>query len=159
MKRNSIQHYTGVLAALLVFGVFAVCILAVLLTGADAYRHLTLRDRAAADRRTCAQYLAARVRQSDYAGSVSADDFAGGSLVLDAGSDHPTWIYCREGWLMELYCTAEDRPDPGAGQPLMEVEELSIGLEEGLLTIGVTMPGGDTEALLLCLRSGEEELS
>ena len=58
MRRKSIQHHTDALAALLLFGVFAACILAVLLTGADAYRRLTLRDRAVGDRRACVQYLA-----------------------------------------------------------------------------------------------------
>ena len=40
------------LLALLLFGLFSVCVLAVLLTGADAYRRLTRRDRLAFDSRT-----------------------------------------------------------------------------------------------------------
>ena len=47
MKRKPIQHQMDGLIALLLFGVFAVCVLAVLLTGADAYRRLTERDRRA----------------------------------------------------------------------------------------------------------------
>ena len=45
-KRNVKQHMNG-LAALLLFGLFAFCVLAVLLTGAGAYRRLTARDQAA----------------------------------------------------------------------------------------------------------------
>ena len=64
MRRKPIQHHIDGLAALLLFGVFAVCVLAVLLTGADAYRRLTQRDQAAYDRRTCEQYLTTRDRKS-----------------------------------------------------------------------------------------------
>ena len=135
---------------------FAACILAVLLTGADAYRRLTLRDRAVGDRRACVQYLATRVRQADYTGSVAVEDFGGGALVLNADSDYPTWLYCRDGWLMELFCYVEERPGPEDGQPLMEAENLSFELEDGLLAINVTMPEGKTETLLLSLRGGEE---
>ena len=156
MRRKSIQHHTDALAALLLFGVFAACILAVLITGADAYRRLTLRDRAVGDRRACVQYLATRVRQADYAGSVAVEDFGGGALVLNADSDYPTWLYCRDGWLMELFCYVEERPGPEDGQPLMEAENLSFELEDGLLAINVTMPEGKTETLLLSLRGGEE---
>ena len=57
MKKHSIQHHIDTLAVLLLFGVFAVCVLSVLLTGADAYRRMTERDNRAYDRRTCVQYV------------------------------------------------------------------------------------------------------
>ena len=60
MKKKTTQHHIDALAALLLFGVFAVCVLAVLLSGADAYQRLTRRDQNAFDRRTAAQYLATR---------------------------------------------------------------------------------------------------
>lgn len=82
--------------------------------------------------------------------------FGGGALVLNAGSDHPTWIYCRDGWLMELYGPAEERPGPEAGQRLLRVESLSFSLDDGLLTVDIVMPEGGSETLLLSLRSGEE---
>ena len=55
-KHDHLFHQDG-LAALLLFGIFAVCVLMVLLTGANAYRRLTERDQQAYQRRTCAQYL------------------------------------------------------------------------------------------------------
>lgn len=60
MKRGTSQHHMDGLIALLLFGVFAACVLAVLLTGAGAYRRLVGRDRAAYERRTCVQYIATR---------------------------------------------------------------------------------------------------
>lgn len=156
MKRKTIQHHMDALAALLLFGVFAVCVLAVLLTGADAYRRLTDRDQTAFDRRTAVQYLATRVRQADTQGSVAVEEFGGvTALKLDAESYYPTWLYCLDGQLMELYCYYEDRPGPEDGQPLMALEGLDVELEAGLLTLRVTQPGGETDTLLLSLRGGE----
>lgn len=154
MKRKTIQHHMDALVALLLFGVFAVCVLAVLLTGADAYRRLTDRDQNAFDRRTAVQYLATRVRQAD--GGVAVESFDGvTALKLDAQSDYPTWLYCYDGQLMELYCYYEERPGPEDGQPLMALEGLDVELEDGLLTLRVTQPGGETDTLLLSLRGGE----
>ena len=155
MRKRAIQHHFDGLAALLLFGVFAVCVLAVLLTGADAYRRLTQRDQAAYDRRTCVQYLATRVRQADHAQGIAVEDFGGGSLVLNADSPYPTWIYCQDGWLMELFCLAEDRPGPEDGQRLMEAQKLELSLEDGLLTIQITTELGEEDTLMLSLRSGE----
>ena len=59
------KHHIEGLIALLLFGVFAVCLMTVLLTGANAYRSLTDRDQTAYDRRVCAQYMATRLRQAD----------------------------------------------------------------------------------------------
>ena len=158
MKKNGIRHSIDALAALLLFGVFAVCILAVLLTGAKAYRRLTLRDQQAYERNTCLQYIATKVRQSDRLGEILVEDFEGSdALVLAAGQDYSTWIYCRDGWLMELYCYAAERLAPEEGRPLMELEDLSFTLEDGVLTVDLTTPQGGTQRLLLSLRSGEGE--
>ena len=77
MRRKQIQHHIDALIALLLFGVFAVCVLAVLLTGADAYRRLTLRDQEASTRRACTQYIATKVRQSDAADNLSVANVQG----------------------------------------------------------------------------------
>lgn len=156
MRRKPLQHHIDSLAALLLFGVFAACVLMVLLTGADAYRRLTLRDQAAYDRRTCTQYIAARVRQADYAGGIAVEDFGGcEALVLEADADYRTWLYCLDGWLMELYCFAEEPLAPEDGERLIEAEGMQLSLENGLLTVDVTAGDGTEDTLLLSLRSGE----
>lgn len=157
MRRKPIQHHIDGLAALLLFGVFAVCVLAVLLTGADAYRRLTQRDQAAYDRRTGTQYIATRVRQSDRAGNVAVEARDGRDvLILDAGMEYVTYIYCYEGWLMELYTWSGEPMAPQDGSQLLEAGSLELVLKDGLLTVKVTSPQGAEDTLLLSLRSGEE---
>ena len=95
MRRKPIQHHIDGLAALLLFGVFAACILAVLLTGADAYRRLTQRDQASYDRRTGTQYIATRVRQADRQDGVAVERFGDTDvLILGAGEEYVTYVYC-----------------------------------------------------------------
>ena len=151
MKKQPIKHQIDGLIALLLFGVFSVCILAVLLTGADAYRRLTERDRAAFDRRTTLQYIATRVRQSDRANGVRVDDFHGvDALILDDGDGYVTRVYCHEGYIMALY--AEESLDLGleAGEAIMEAEPLAFSMEDGRLRVS-----SGEDSLVLSLRSGK----
>lgn len=157
MRGKQIQHHIDALIALLLFGVFAVCVLAVLLTGADAYRRLTLRDQAAYERRACTQYIATKVRQADAEGAVAVTDIDGvPALALGQDGEFVTYIYCHGGWLRELYIWCEEPPAPQDGQELVQAEGLDLSLEDGLLTVRVTQDGGGADTLLLSLRSGEE---
>lgn len=155
MKRRSIQYHMDGLIALLLFGVFAVCVLAVLLTGASAYRRLTERDQAAYQVRTCAQYLATRVRQADQAVGVRTEDFGGVDALVLEEDGYLTRVYCYEGSLMELYCAADAEMEPRDGETVMAAQALSLELEDGLLTAVLTDAGGSRQTLYLSLRSGD----
>ncbi|WP_251316364.1 DUF4860 domain-containing protein [Flintibacter muris] len=157
MKQKPIQHHIDGLAALLLFGVFAACVLAVLLTGADAYRRLTARDQAAFDRRTGVQYITTKVRQADagYGGIVVENIEGVQTLILDAQAEYITYIYQYDGWLWELYTWCGEPMVPGDGRQLVESEGFALSLEEQLLTVEITAPGGVKDTLLLNLRSGE----
>lgn len=158
MKRQKIQHQMSGLLMLLLFGVFAVCVLAVLLTGARAYRGLTQRDQAAFDRRTCVQYIATRVRQSDVWGGVELDELEGVPALLlhDGVTSYVTWVYCYDGYLMELYTSEDAELGPEDGERVMPLEGLSLTLEDGLLTARIDSGEGVTDTLSLSLRCGEE---
>lgn len=145
------------LAALLLLGVFAVCVLAVLLTGAGAYRRLVDRDQAAYARRTCAQYLTTRVRQADALDHVEIRSFGDGdALCLFEEGGYVSRVYCYDGWLMELYASEEADLAPEDGERLLETGDLRMSLENGLLELTVVSPDGEAETLYLSLRSGEE---
>lgn len=155
MKRGR-RHIEG-LAALLLFGAFAVCAAVVLLAGAGAYRRLTARDEAACARRIRSQYIATRVRQTE--GRVSVEELGGmPALRLPDGDGYVTWVYCWEGWLTELYTSTESELAPEDGTRLMEAGGLSLSLEDGLLEVGVTGPEGEEDRLYLSLRVGEGDL-
>ena len=157
MKRQGTKRHMDGLLMLLLFGVFAVCVLIVLLTGARAYRGLTDRDRAAFDRRTCAQYIATKVRQGDAAGAVSVEPFGEATALRLADSEAGcvTRLYCHDGWLMELYTFADARLEPQDGERIMPLEGLSFEEKGGFLTAELQMGEGVTDTLCLSLRSEE----
>ena len=83
----------------------------------------------------------------------------GDALVLGADETYASRVYCHDGWLMELYCLAEEPMEPQDGQRILEAEALALSLEDGLLEVGLTMPDGTEDTLRLSLRSGEEAAS
>jgi len=152
------QNITN-LAVLVVFTVFAACVLLVLLAGADLYRNLTERDQRSYDRRTAAQYITTRVRQNDCAGEISVTDFHGVSaLVLhqEIGQErYETRIYCCEGYIRELFAAAGSDLLPEDGEKLMEADSLAFHLKGAFLSVEITHIDDTTQSLALFLRSGE----
>lgn len=159
MKKNAITHNLDGLAALLLFAVFAASVMAVLLTGAKAYRGVTRRDQEAYNARTAVQYVAQRVRQADSLYGITLEDFEGVEcLVLGQGEPYITRLYCYEGWLMELYCLAGESFSPEDGERIIEAQELKLSLDQGMLgaqvlTAQEEAPGSRTSELWLELRS------
>lgn len=159
MNRTGTKHHMDGLLALLLFGVFAACVLSVLLTGAQVYSRLNQRDQAAYNQRTGLQYLATKVRQAGQGGLVRVEDFGGEEALVIAeeaeGELYLTRIYCHQGWLWELFSAGEDEFLPGDGEKLLAARDLKLELEDGLLRAELTDGAGQTVAITLALRGGE----
>ena len=158
MKRQKIKHHMSSLGALLLFGVFAACVMAVLFTGAGAYERLIRRDQAAYDRRTCVQYIATRVRQGDIEGGVTVEPFGDTTALCMTQDGYMTRIYWHDGYLMELYTSADAELYPEDGEKIMPLESLSLAMEDGLVTAEIGAAGGVVDTLRLSLRCGEGDL-
>ena len=143
---------------LLLFCVFAVCVLSVLLTGAGAYRRLTERDRVSYYRRTAAQYIAEKVRQADTWNDVSVEDFGGRDALVLAeeidGETYLTRIYYHDGYIRELFCAADAEMEPGDGEQIIETCDLKIspGPTGHEIIAEMTDGTGETTRLVLTLR-------
>ena len=164
--RDNRQHSHRIdgLSVLFLFAAFTVCILLVLLLGADAYRRVTSRDQSAYDRRTAVQYLSTKVRQTKNGGAVSLlpDAAAGDVLVLaeEAGGEaYVTLIYCYGGWLRELFTAAGTDFSPDAGEKLFPAQGLSLELEDGALLCVLNGETGGVLRFTLSLRGGKEGAS
>ena len=158
-RRREQKHEVTGLIALVLFGVFAVCVLSVLLTGADVYHRLTVRDREAYARRTGIQYVATKVRQAQAGSAVAVSDFGGVDALelyedID-GERYVTRIYSYDGWLRELFTAVEGEFLPGDGEKVIEAGDMELTLDSGLLDIALTDGTGTETQLVLSLR-GEE---
>lgn len=158
MKRQGTKHHMDGLLMLLLFGVFAACVLSVLLTGARAYRGLTERDQAAYDRRTCVQYIATRVRQGDVLDGLTVEPFGDTTALCTTQDGYVTRVYWYDGYLMELYAGEDAELNPEDGERIMPLESLRLSMEDGLLTAEIGVAEGVVDTLRLSLRSGKGEL-
>lgn len=164
MKQQAKKHNMDGAFVLLVFTVFAACILMVLLTGAGAFRRISARDGASYDRRVGISYLAAKVRHADTADGVFVGDFDGGrseegdTLFLTEKIDgelYDTRIYYYDGYVRELFAAADGDFSPADGEPVLPAESLTFHLEDGLLSVQTTDGDGAPSQLTLSLRSDE----
>lgn len=147
------------LAALILLGVFAVGILTVLLTGARAYKGLTGRDAVSYDSRTCVQFLTVKVRQAPAPDAVVLSNFGDGDSLLIReqidGSEYWTQVYCHNGWMMELFTTANAGLAPEDGEKILPVQSLVMERSGNLLRLDIVDGNGTENTVLLTLRGGE----
>lgn len=159
MKRKGIaQFHISGLMALVMLAVFAISILSVLLTGADTYRRLTELSSENHAQRVAEQYIATRLRQGT---GLYTEDFDGtDALVFPEeveGKTYITRIYCHDGWLRELYTAENGEFSPADGEKLLEMDEMCIIIEDNLVKVQLSLPGGVETAVLGNIREGAYE--
>ena len=116
MKKQSIKITD--IALLLLFSVFALCLLLLLLTGAEIYRDINSMAEQAHSRRTADRYISTRVRQADSAERLSIESFDGCQALCISedidGQSYLTRIYCFDGGIRELFSEADYRRRKGS---------------------------------------------
>ncbi len=157
MKRTENKSHIEGLLVLVLFGVFSICILAVLLSGADFYERLVERQQNGYTERTVPQYIATKIRQADASGAVSVREFDGIPMLelveMHGGEQYVTRIYCYDGYLRELFSGTTGNLQPGDGERILETEQVEFAQEGNFLKITVTGTDGETTELKLTLRS------
>ncbi len=158
MKKLRQNKSISAVAALVLFAVFAVSLLATLLAGSGVYRSITERDTLSYQNRTAASYVATRLRQVSSPQDLNVGAFGNSdALILTEtvdGTEYVTKVYCCDGWLMELFSAADNSLDPEDGEKILPVEKFEISRREGMLSLSLTDSGGET--VLLISPRGEE---
>lgn len=159
MKNNANERTISVVAALLVFGIFAVGVMGVLLSGASAYRRMSRRDNVTFADRTAAQYITTKLRQAPAPDGVFVSEFGGADALCIRqelnGAVYVTRIYCHEGWLMELFSSADGTFLPEDGEKILPLQSISLTDRDGAVTAVLTDEAGNSRAVTVYLRSGE----
>ena len=165
MKPTFKKHRIDGVFVLLLFSVFAACVLLVLLTGAGSYQRLTKRDAKNYDQRICVQYLAAKVRHAEQLDGIFVGNFdgipakSGDTLFLTEDVDGETYwtrIYYEDGYVRELYAAADETFEKEDGEPVLAARSLTFQLSaDGLLMAATVDLNGDPTELTLSLRCGE----
>lgn len=149
------------LVALLTFVLFAISILFVLLNGAGVYRRLTQRDQYSYDSRTCAQYVATKMRQAPSPAAISTDTFGTvDSLRISQdieGLEFVTRIYCYENWLMEIFTLADGDFFPEDGEKILPLSSLSVSQDGSVFSFILTDTEGNTQHLTISAQGGDSQ--
>lgn len=164
MRNTAGKHRIDGVFVLLLFSIFAVCVLLVLLTGAGSYRRLTERDAESYDQRIAVQYVAAKIRGADADDCIFTGDFSGTAasdgdtlhlLEKIGGVLYDTRVYYYEGYIRELFTAADAAFSPEDGNPVLSARGLAFDWNGRLLTVTATDEAGKTTTLTLAPRSGE----
>lgn len=151
MKQENKQQSVSTVASLLILAVFALGVLGVLLTGAQAYKRLTDLGNQSYDSRTGCAYLASRFRQA--AGSAKVEAFGDTDALTFyeelSGSTYVTRIYCHDGWLMELFCAVSGDLGPEAGEKILPIRTLQLEQTDALVRVRIEDTYGTVTRLTL----------
>ena len=124
MRKNDHTRITDLLA-LTVFAVFALCVAAVLLTGAGVYKRLTERGSESYEQRIAVRYLTTRFHQAP---GVQVEEFFGLQAMTVreeiGGRVYVTRVYCHDGYIRELFAAESTAVSPNDGEILLPAEDL-----------------------------------
>lgn len=122
-------HLFDTVFVLLIFCLFSVCSLFVVLIGANVYHSIVGEMESNNETRASLSYVSNKVHYAD-PGAASIRTVNGvKALVIGAqynGEDYRTYIYVHQGYLMELFTTAENPFTPGDGEKITEITEFSM---------------------------------
>ena len=160
MNTNENSRSSGLLT-LMLFLVFAICIVSVILGATGIYERLSNRSAETGDRRAAAMFVAVKLRQNDIMGGVRIENLDGEDALvfteeLEAGR-FCTWLYCHEGWLYEILVPARVTPRPGDGEKLIPAQAMELETDGSLVSISIRDAEGVVTRQAIKLRSGGPE--
>lgn len=160
------KHNMDGVFILLLFAVFAITVVSVLALGANSYKNLVQRDDDAYNRRIITSYVTAKIRNNDDRGAVAAGGFTKPgeddgieTLHLFQMIDDEQFdlrIYYYNGYIYELFTTADNVIEPEAGNPIMEAQGLSFEQTGSLIRISAVDAKGRKGTAAAAIRSSGE---
>ena len=160
MKEKNVKHYIDGPLTILVFGIFAACIVLTLFAGAGVYKRINQRDAQNYFDRTCLQYIATKLRSAADPQAIRVVDFGDGTALEMSeninGREFVTKIYSHEGMLMELYTLQGVKAGPEAGEKLMDIAGVDFSLDNTLLQVTIRSADGESRTQFLSIRGGEK---
>lgn len=166
MKIKIPKHNMDGVFILLLFAVFSIAVVSVLALGASRYKNLVERDDDAYNRRIITSYVTAKIRGNDDGGAVVAGGFTKPGIddgietlhlfrMID-GERFDYRIYYYNGYIYELFTTADNEIEPEAGSAVMEAQGLSFEQEDKLIRISAVDAKGRQAAAAVTVRSSGE---
>jgi hypothetical protein len=153
------MHAADAVLTIILIVAFAASVLLVLLFGTRIYRSMSAGAESAYDERTCAAYLAEKLRHGDERGAVRLGSFDGAeALYIDSEYDGVVYsqiLYCYDGWVWELLCEKDAVFSKTDGTKLIPARAVQFSEPSpGLFYIEAVGLDGEVGGLYVSLRSG-----
>lgn len=151
---NERRHMVDVLFVLTLFCVFAVCSILLIAVGAKVYQNTLDNMETHFTSTTSLSYITEKIRQNDYAGQISIEEFGGNDalVLLNEYNDEEycTYIYSYAGQLKELFTKKNITLNPEAGRNILEISEFTVTeVEDGLFEITLVDDEHRSETILI----------
>lgn len=155
---NERRHMVDILFVLTLFCVFAVCSILLIAVGAKVYQNTLNNMETHFTSTTSLSYITEKIRQNDYSGQVSIEEFGGNdALVLSSvynDEEYCTYIYSYAGQLKELFTKKSITLSPEAGRNILEISEFTITeVDSGLFEITLVDASHRSETILIALKA------
>ena len=156
MKRY--VHAADAIFALILFAAFAVSILMVLTTGAQAYQNVRNSVENHYSENTCVSYIVMKLRHyDDVTCGVALGDVEGTPALLLSetidGEEYITAIYYHEGYVMEIFAESGYEFTLNDGDQIIEAHDLTLSSPSaGLYKVACVGVGGGRAEATISLR-------
>ncbi|SDB28386.1 protein of unknown function [Pseudobutyrivibrio sp. YE44] len=150
------KHNIDVMFLMILFLIFTFSAVSVLLMAVNSYKSVVYANEENANARTAIAYIREKVRQNDKAGAVQVDTFDGVDAIKLASEDGiVVYIYCYDGYLMEMETKEGAEVTADFGNKIMEVKDMAIsGSENQLIHVTVTDTSEKTSDVSIAVKSG-----
>ena len=143
IKYRGTSRVLGTAASLLLFLVFAVCMIVIIGAGAGIYSRINTGYEMTYGSSAAIKYVSNKIRASDSCQLLDS----GNGIVLENGSIL-TVIYKGSGGIYEKSASADSGITPEGGELVVETNGFSVSGREGLYEITVTCGSDTTSAFV-----------
>ena len=148
---------TQTLCALLIACVFTAASLFLLVLGADSYRNSLHSITVNHQIRAALSYTANQIRSADNAENISIESRDGQQVLLirseQAERNGNTYLYFRDGYLMELFAGGQDPFESEYGEKITEIKQFAITRSGNLFVVSATALNGRHFSVSVCPRA------
>ena len=153
-KSRENQHMIDILFVLSLFCVFAVSSVVIILFGAHIYRSTVSQMDDNYTARTSIAYITEKI-------AIEIRNENGHQILMMTtmidDTAYATSLYEYDGWLYELFARTDIELPLDAGQPIMEIQELTFSqLSPRLLSVSFVDGTGDSTSLYISTHSNTE---
>ncbi len=160
IKRTGRKYHIDLMFLIVLFLVFTCSAVSVLLVAINSYRSVVRTSEEQASARVMSSYIREAVHQNDQGGNIYVGLLDGNkAIVIDQGQGYYRYIYQYDGYLMELNAAQDSGATADFGDKITAVTDMSIDQEGNLITVELEDDYGNSEDVVIALRSVATETS